>query len=44
MSLRKTAQPTATPQSFNSGMSLLQGLALLGVLGVVVALLISHFA
>ena len=44
MSLRKTAQPTATPQSYNSGMSLLQGLALLGVLGVVVALVVAHFA
>jgi uncharacterized protein involved in exopolysaccharide biosynthesis len=44
MSLRKTAQPTTSPESINSGMSLLQGLALLGVLGVVVALLISHFA
>ncbi|HEY0293935.1 MAG TPA: hypothetical protein VGC69_01230 [Bordetella sp.] len=44
MSLRKTAQPIATPQSFNSGLSLLQGLALLAVLGAVVALVVSHFA
>ncbi|WP_019938653.1 hypothetical protein [Bordetella sp. FB-8] len=44
MSLRKTAQPTATPESFNSGLSLLQGLGLLAALGIVIVLAVMHFA
>ena len=44
MSLRKTAQPTATPQSFNSGLSLLQGLALLAALGAAIVVVVTHFA
>lgn len=44
MSLRKTAQPTTTSGSLNSGLSLLQGLGLLAALGVVVVLVALHFA